>query len=138
MDPEAIPHSETNSPETTSRLDVRLKYHLPAIGLAVALCLFVVAGMYYPGGTTDSASTVGYSLVHNFVSTLFAPRALNGAPNPARFVAMPAMLFLCVSLGIVSGESLSRRGPEPTERASKSPGSDRWCIRFSSSRGCMI
>jgi hypothetical protein len=78
-----------------------LKYHLSAIGIVAALCLFVVAGIYYPGGTTASASTVGYSWTHNFISSLFAPRALNGAANPARYFATPAMLFMCVSLGIM-------------------------------------
>ena len=78
-----------------------LKYHLPAIGVLAALCLFVVAAIYYPGGTMDSASAVGYSWAHNFVSSLFASRALNGAANPARYIAVPAMLLLCVSLGIM-------------------------------------
>lgn len=78
-----------------------LKTHLPAIGVAVGLCLFVVAARYYPGGTTDSASTVGYHWAHNFVSSLFAQRALNGAVNPARSFAIPAMLVLCLSLGIM-------------------------------------
>lgn len=31
-----------------------LKFHSPAIGVALALCLFVVAAIYYPGRTTDS------------------------------------------------------------------------------------
>lgn len=78
-----------------------LKYHWPAIGTAIALCLFVAAAIGYPGGTTDSASTVGYSWAHNFVSSLFASRALNGAANPARYIAVPAMLLLCVSLGVM-------------------------------------
>jgi len=78
-----------------------LKYHWPAIGIAIALCLFVVAAMYYPGGTTDSAVTIGYNWAHNFVSSLFAARALNGAPNPARVIAIPAMLLMCVSLGVM-------------------------------------
>lgn len=75
--------------------------HLPVVGIAVALCLFVVAAIHYPGGTMSSASTVGYSWAHNFISSLFAPRALNGAVNPARYIAIPAMLFLCASLGMV-------------------------------------
>ena len=80
---------------------MKLLHHLPIIGIAVALCLFVVAAAQYPGGTMDSASTVGYSWAHNFLSSLFAPRALNGAANPARYIAIPAVLVLCVSLGMV-------------------------------------
>lgn len=74
---------------------------MPVIGIAVALCLFVVATIYYPGGTTDSASTVGYSWTHNFVSSLFASRALNGAANSARYFAILAMLFFCLGLGLM-------------------------------------
>jgi hypothetical protein len=75
--------------------------HLPVVGIAVALCLFVVAASRYPGGTMGSAGTVGFSWTHNFLSSLFQPRALNGAPNPARPVAISAMLVLCASLGMV-------------------------------------
>lgn len=77
------------------------KYHWPTIGITAGLCLFVVAAMYYPGGTMDSASTVGYSLTHNYVSALFQPQALNGAANPARNFAILALLLLCVSLGMM-------------------------------------
>jgi hypothetical protein len=83
---------------------VKFTNHLPVIGIAVALSLFVVATIHYPGGTMGSASTVGYSLGHNFISSLFASHALNGAANPARYIAIPALLLLCVSFGaLVSG-----------------------------------
>ena len=75
--------------------------HLPALGIALALGLIVAATTYYPGGTMSSADTVGYSWANNTLSALFQPRALNGAPNPARSIAIPAMLFLCVSLGVM-------------------------------------
>jgi hypothetical protein len=78
-----------------------LKHHLPAIGIAVALCLFVVAAHCYAGGTADAASTVGFSWAHNFLCSLFRPRALNGAENPARYFAIPAIFLLCVSLGVM-------------------------------------
>jgi hypothetical protein len=74
---------------------------LPLIGIVVALCLFVVAAGQYPGGTLESTSTVGYNWTHNFISSLFQPRALNGAANPARHWAVPALLVLSVSLAVV-------------------------------------
>jgi hypothetical protein len=80
---------------------VTLKRHVPTIGIAVALALFALAARSYPGGTTDSPNTIGYSWAHNFVSSLFAPRALNGAPNPARSFSVAAMLALCGSLAIM-------------------------------------
>lgn len=69
------------------------------VGVGIAVCLFVLAANNYPGGTLQTAGAVGYSWTHNFISSLFQPRALNGAPNPARFFAIPAMLFVNVSLG---------------------------------------
>jgi hypothetical protein len=78
-----------------------LQRHLPTAGIALAVGLFVGAAIRYPGGSTDSAATVGYSWTHNFISSLFAPRALNGAANPARFIAIAAMFVMCLSLGAV-------------------------------------
>lgn len=75
--------------------------HLPVVGIATALCLFIMAAGRYPGGTMDAAGTVGYSWAQNFVSALFAPEALNGAPNPARTIAVPALFFLCAGIGVM-------------------------------------
>jgi hypothetical protein len=60
-----------------------------------------VAAAQYPGGTMDSATNDGYSVAQTFISSLFAARALNGAANPARFVAIPALLVLCASFAVV-------------------------------------
>lgn len=83
--------------------------HWPLIGIVLAVCLFFVAASFYPGGTTDAANTVGYEWAHNFISSLFAPHALNGAANPARLVAIPAMLLLCVSMAVLF-KSISNKG----------------------------
>lgn len=90
-------------------------HHFPAVGIAAALGLFGVAASRYPGGTTDSATTLGYSWAHNFLSALFGDRALNGAPNSARGLAVLAMLALCVSLGTVF-QRLSTRFRSPLHR----------------------
>ncbi|MGC1549758.1 MAG: hypothetical protein WA777_14635 [Rhodanobacter sp.] len=74
------------------------KRNLPVIGIMLSLCLFGMATAYYPGGTLDSADFVGYSWKKHFISTLFATKALNGADNPARYFAVPAMLIFCTSM----------------------------------------
>jgi hypothetical protein len=90
-----------------------LKRHVPFIGLAASVCLFAVAGLYYPGGTTDSANTVGFDWTRNYISSLFASTALNGAPNTGRLVAIPAMFLFCASVGAlfksISNTVTSRR-----------------------------
>jgi hypothetical protein len=97
------------------KLNLKLRSHLPLLGIVVSVCLFFVATTYYPGGTTDSAATVGYEWAHNFVCSLFAPIALNGAANPARYVAIPAMLVLCVSIGVLF-KSLSNKSTSKIHR----------------------
>ena len=76
-----------------------IKY-LPSLGVAIGVCFFVVATVRYPGGTLNSASTLGYSWTQNYASSLFAPEALNGQPNRARIFAILAVLFVSASLGV--------------------------------------
>lgn len=69
--------------------------------LSCSLCtllLFFVATQFYPGGNMTSTQTIGYDWIHNTISALFQPNALNGETNPARYFAIPAMFIYCVSL----------------------------------------
>src|SRR4051794_32598621 len=83
------------------------------IGILASVCLFVVATAYYPGGTTFSANSVGYDWTRNFISSLFAANALNGAINPGRHFGIPTMLIFCISLGyvfnVISTKAMSKR-----------------------------
>lgn len=85
------------------------KQHWPILGIVIAVGLFFVAAAYYPGGTTWDENAVGYHWAQNFISTLFAPTALNGEANAARVYSIPAMLLMCLSLGavfkLISGKS---------------------------------
>ncbi|HKW49209.1 MAG TPA: hypothetical protein VJN70_17275 [Gemmatimonadaceae bacterium] len=58
--------------------------HLPVLGIAIGLGISVLATMRYPGGTLNSADTVGYNRSQNYISSLFAPQALDGEPNRLR------------------------------------------------------
>src|SRR5262245_4662327 len=100
FDVRACNYPAANAANHFPRPNVKIPRHLPALGVAVSLGLFVIAASRYPGGTMNSATTVGYSWSQNFISSLFAFRALNGAPNPARLVAGPALMVLCLSLGL--------------------------------------
>lgn len=92
---------------------MRLRYHLPAVAILAATSLFIVSAMRYPGGTAESPKSVGYSWTHNFVSALFQPRALNGAPNGARLIAVLAATVLCVALAVVFAVLSRRIGSRP-------------------------
>lgn len=65
---------------------------LPILGVLGALVLFALATTRYPGG---------YDWTNNTISTLFQPRALNGAPNSARFIAVLAVFMFCASMAVV-------------------------------------
>lgn len=76
----------------------RWPLRLALSGIGVYLVLYVVATRYYPGGAPNDATTDGFSWTQNFWCNLLAPRALNGAPNTARPIALTAMTVLCLSL----------------------------------------
>ncbi|WP_353267362.1 hypothetical protein [Gemmatimonas sp.] len=66
--------------------------HLPILGVLGALVLFALATTRYPGG---------YDWTNNTISTLFQPRALNGAQNSARSIAVLAVFMFCASMAVV-------------------------------------
>lgn len=76
-----------------------LWYITPFIGAVSFLTLYLVATFYYPGGSHDYPHAVGYSWVHNHWRNLLSETALNGEPNPARPLALTAMMMLALSLG---------------------------------------
>jgi hypothetical protein len=84
----------------------------PLAGIGLSVGLFFLAASEYPGGTTESATTIGYDWAHNFLCSLFAQQALNGAANPARAVAIPAMFVSSVCVGAlfktISGQCTSK------------------------------
>ena len=80
------------------------KRDLPLFGVLASVALFWLATASYPGG---------YRLAEHFVSTLFHARALDGANNPARYFALPAMLALCASVGAVFWSLAGRCPPGP-------------------------
>ncbi|WP_400190578.1 hypothetical protein [Hymenobacter sp. B81] len=73
------------------------KYAL-LLGIALALLLLLVATWVYPGGSVADQHSVGFDWSRNFISNLFAARAVNGAANPARFWSVAGMLLLSASM----------------------------------------
>lgn len=69
-------------------------------GIALFIGIYVVASLYYPGGSSFSRQTEGFSWFHNFWCNLMSEPALNGAHNPARPIAIAGMFVLCVSLSL--------------------------------------
>lgn len=68
--------------------------------LVVSVILLVIAALKYPGGSLLDEKSVGFDWSKNFVSNLFAPKAINGLENPGRIWAIIGMAFHSIGYGI--------------------------------------
>ena len=73
---------------------------LPIIGALVFVSLYIIATFNYPGGSQHDPNANGFSWLHNYWCNLLNEQAINGLDNPARPIALAAMLVLCISLAI--------------------------------------
>lgn len=73
----------------------------PLMGIGAFIQLYLVATLLYPGGSQANPQSIGFSWLHNYWCNLFNVEAINGQLNPARPVALLAMLILCVSLAML-------------------------------------
>lgn len=71
---------------------------LPITGALVFVSLYIIATRYYPGGSQHDPTADGFSWIHNYWCNLLNEKAINGMYNPARPIALAAMLLLCFTL----------------------------------------
>lgn len=76
------------------------KKHTVLTGMIISVVMIVIATQLYPGGSMFDRNAVGFHWTKNFFSNLFAPKALNGMDNPARFWAGAGMIFLSLSFAV--------------------------------------
>jgi hypothetical protein len=60
--------------------------------------LYIVATLFYPGGSQADQNSKGFSWVNNYWCNLLNESAMNGEPNLARPIALTAMFILCLTL----------------------------------------
>ena len=70
----------------------------PVLGILLFTVLYIVAALLYPGGSQADKNARGFSWINNYWCNLLNEEAINGQHNPARPVALTAMLVLCVTL----------------------------------------
>jgi hypothetical protein len=70
----------------------------PITGIIVFALLYIIATTLYPGGNQADTTAAGFSWRHNYWCNLLNEKAMNGAANTARPVALTAMMALCVTL----------------------------------------
>jgi len=76
-----------------------LKKYSVLIGTITSLSLLLIATLVYPGGSVFDKNSTGFAWTKNFISNLFATKALNGADNPSRPWADMGMIVLSISIG---------------------------------------
>ncbi|MDQ6813985.1 MAG: hypothetical protein M3040_09620 [Bacteroidota bacterium] len=80
----------------TSRFIVQI----PLIGAVLFIILYLIAAYLYPGGSQADKTSKGFSWANNYWCNLLNENAINGAVNPARPVAITAMVTLGATLSI--------------------------------------
>lgn len=84
-----------NFGKSTSRPVILL---LPMVGMGLFVVLYIIAAMYYPGGSFASPDKIGFSFWNNYLCDLLDHYAINGEPNSARYFARASLAILCASL----------------------------------------
>ena len=68
--------------------------------VVTSVALLIIATLLYPGGSIVDKDSTGFNWSKNFVSNLFAAKAMNGSENPSRIWAIVGMAFHSVGYGI--------------------------------------
>jgi hypothetical protein len=76
-----------------------MKYSV-LISLVISVILIVIATLVYPGGSLLDKNSIGFGWSKNYISNLFAAKAINGSENPGRMWATIGMAFHSVGYGI--------------------------------------
>ena len=77
-----------------------IKKYSVLIGVVTSVILMIIAISIYPGGTMFDKNSVGFDWTKNFISNLFATKALNGSENSSRIWACLGMIILPFSYAI--------------------------------------
>jgi uncharacterized membrane protein len=77
-----------------------IKNHSVLLCIVISVMLIITATLLYPGGSLFDKNSVGFDWTKNFISNLFAAKAINGLENPSRIWAILGVAFHSVGFGI--------------------------------------
>ena len=77
-----------------------IKKYSVLVCLVLSVILIVIGALGYPGGSLLDKNSIGFDWSKNFISNLFAIKAVNGSENPARVWALLGMALHSVGYGI--------------------------------------
>jgi hypothetical protein len=76
-----------------------IKKYIVLICIVISVVLMVIATLVYPGGSLLDKNSTGFVWSKNFISNLFAAKAINGSENPSRIWALIGMAIHSVGFG---------------------------------------
>jgi len=77
-----------------------VKKYSVLICMVISVILMVIATLVYPGGSLLDKNSIGFDWSKNYLSNLFATKAINGSENPGWIWALIGMAFHSVGYGI--------------------------------------
>jgi hypothetical protein len=77
-----------------------IKKYLVLICLLISVIFIVIATSVYPGGSLLDKNSIGFDWSKNYISNLFAAKAINDSENPSRIWATIGMAFHSIGYGI--------------------------------------
>jgi hypothetical protein len=77
-----------------------IKKYSVLICVVTSVILIVISTLAYPGGSLLDKNSMGFDWSKNFLSNLFATKAINGSENPGWIWALIGMAFHSVGYGI--------------------------------------
>ena len=77
-----------------------VKKYSVLICLVISVIFIIIATLVYPGGSLLDKNSIGFDWSKNFLSNLFATKAINGSENPGWIWALIGMTFHSVGYGI--------------------------------------
>jgi len=77
-----------------------IKKYSVLICIVISVILLVIATLVYPGGSLLDKNSTGFDWSKNFISNLFAAKAINGAENTSRIWGIIGMAFHAVGYGV--------------------------------------
>jgi hypothetical protein len=73
---------------------------IPIIGITLFVVLYIVAAIYYPGGSNADREKEGFDWINNYWCDLLAKNAKNGVHNSGRMFALTGMVILFSSIAV--------------------------------------
>jgi membrane-associated HD superfamily phosphohydrolase len=77
-----------------------IKKYSVLLCILTSVILILIATFAYPGGSLVDKNSMGFDWSENFLSNLFATKAINGSENSGRIWAIIGMAFHSVGYGI--------------------------------------